>query len=221
MLCWPFFSADPSARFYAAAVPALQALAVTAAGFTKQTAASTPPSSSLPITTDTQTQTQAPTETQKPSKKKRVANGLVAAISRSGNPAEVLRGPLIYVFILLLSTLLYWRTSVIGLVAVSQMAAGDGMADIVGRRWGTLKWPFSERKSYVGTAAFAVCGFLVSVGLMAWFNWWGLVPALTQEKVVRVGLISVLCALVELVPLGDDNVSVPVAASVFAMLLLQ
>jgi hypothetical protein len=40
--------------------------------------------------------------------------GLVAAISRSGNPAEVLRGPFIYVLVLLLSTLVYWRENVVG-----------------------------------------------------------------------------------------------------------
>ena len=158
MLCWPFFSADPSARYYAAAVPLLQIIAVVASGLAKQ----------LP---------DDPTLTSTTIKKK--PSGLVAAISRSGNPAEVLRGPLIYVIILLLSTLLFWRGSVVGLVAVSQMAAGDGMADIVGRRWGGKKWPFSSTKSYAGTGAFVVSGFLVSLGLIAWFHFWGLVPALT------------------------------------------
>ncbi len=209
MLCWPFFSADPSARFYAAAVPLLQIVAVVASGLAKQQPNADPSSSSstssLPSTTP-------------PLKKK--PSGLVAAISRSGNPAEVLRGPLIYVVILLLSTVLFWRTNVVGLVAVSQMAAGDGMADIVGRRFGQLKWPFSNVKSYAGTGAFALFGFLVSVGLIGWFNWWGLVPALTVEVVGRVGLISVLCALVELVPLGDDNITVPVVASGLAYALL-
>lgn len=200
MLCWPFFSADPTARFYAAAVPFLQAIAVVASGLAKQQP-------------EDQTLASPPTIKKKPS-------GLVAAISRSGNPAEVLRGPLLYVIILLLSTLCFWRESVVGLVAVSQMAAGDGMADIVGRRWGGKKWPFSSTKSYAGTGAFVVSGFLVSVGLIAWFHFWGLVPALTLGVVGRVGVISVLCAIVELVPWGDDNVNVPVVASALATALL-
>lgn len=36
-------------------------------------------------------------------------------------------------------------------MAISQMAAGDGMADIIGRKFGSAKWPFSKDKSYAGT----------------------------------------------------------------------
>ena len=46
------------------------------------------------------------------------------------------------------------------------MAAGDGLADIVGRRWGTVKWPFSASKSYAGTAAFVVGAFVVSTAVL-------------------------------------------------------
>lgn len=109
LLCWPFFSPDPSARLFAAAVPLLQIVAVSLAGLSKSSSSSNtssnPSTSGLPSTT--------------PSPK---PDGLVAAISRSGNPAEVLRGPLIYVFILLFATLLFWRTSPVGLVAVAQVS---------------------------------------------------------------------------------------------------
>lgn len=137
MLCWPFFSADPTARYFAAAVPLLQIFAVVISGLAKPKAA---PSIEEGAGRSSGTST---TTTTKP-------GGLVAAISRSGNPSEVLRGPLLYVIILLLSTLLYWRDNLVGIVAVSQMAAGDGMADIVGRRLGKVKWPFSQTKSYAG-----------------------------------------------------------------------
>ena len=46
------------------------------------------------------------------------------------------------------------------------MAAGDGLADIVGRRWGTVKWPFSASKSYAGTAAFVAGAFVVSAAVL-------------------------------------------------------
>eukprot|EP00952_Eustigmatos_sp_NYUAD-ZCMA_P004688 20610-Eustigmatos_ZCMA.PRE.1 len=39
--------------------------------------------------------------------------GLVAAISRSGNPIEVLRGPFIYVLVLLVATVACWRDSLV------------------------------------------------------------------------------------------------------------
>lgn len=45
-------------------------------------------------------------------------------------------------------------------------------------------------------------GFLVSVGLIAWFHLFGLVPALTADVIGRVAVISIACALVELVRRG-------------------
>jgi dolichol kinase len=42
----------------------------------------------------------------------------------------------------------------VGIIAISQMAAGDGMADIVGRKFGIQKWPFSKDKSYIGESSF-------------------------------------------------------------------
>jgi dolichol kinase len=52
---------------------------------------------------------------------------------RSGAKSEALGGPLIYTIVLLLGTFLFFRGSPIGVVAIIQMAAGDGIADIIGR----------------------------------------------------------------------------------------
>jgi dolichol kinase len=54
--------------------------------------------------------------------------------SRSGSKTEALGGPLIYTTVLFLCTLLFFRDSPIGVVAMTQMAAGDGIADIIGRQ---------------------------------------------------------------------------------------
>ena len=40
------------------------------------------------------------------------------------------------------------------ITAVCVMAAGDGMADIVGRKFGSVKWPWDKEKSLIGSAAF-------------------------------------------------------------------
>lgn len=82
--------------------------------------------------------------------------------------------------------------------------------------------PTLPPKKTPGTAAFALFGFLVSLGLLAWFHAFALLPAaLTLDVVLRVGAVSVACALIELVPLGDDNVTVPAAAALLSMLLLR
>ena len=60
--------------------------------------------------------------------------GLVAAVARSGRASEVLGGPLYYCVVILAAVLFGWTKSSVALVAVCQMAAGDGFADIIGRR---------------------------------------------------------------------------------------
>lgn len=53
---------------------------------------------------------------------------LAKAISRSGDAKEALGGPFLYVIILAAALLLFWRESLAGIVAVSTMAAGDGVS---------------------------------------------------------------------------------------------
>eukprot|EP00559_Dactyliosolen_fragilissimus_P001653 CAMPEP_0184858690 /NCGR_PEP_ID=MMETSP0580-20130426/3777_1 /TAXON_ID=1118495 /ORGANISM="Dactyliosolen fragilissimus" /LENGTH=130 /DNA_ID=CAMNT_0027354983 /DNA_START=529 /DNA_END=918 /DNA_ORIENTATION=- len=66
---------------------------------------------------------------------------LAGAISRSGDSEEALGGPLIYTLVLLGSILVFWRDNLAGVMALSAMAIGDGLADIVGRRFGkSNKW---------------------------------------------------------------------------------
>uniref|UniRef100_A0A7S3NIY1 phytol kinase n=1 Tax=Aureoumbra lagunensis TaxID=44058 RepID=A0A7S3NIY1_9STRA len=136
---------------------------------------------------------------------------LVTAVSRSGDPKEVLKGPLIYCIVLVFATLL-WRNSTAAVVAISQMAVGDGVADIVGRRFGqSAKWPNSE-KSYAGSLAFVFGASIATFVLLRWFEFMACLAPLPFDTVTlfaRIFLISIVCALVELIPGLDDNISVP------------
>ncbi|KAJ1439345.1 hypothetical protein B484DRAFT_391834 [Ochromonadaceae sp. CCMP2298] len=148
------------------------------------------------------------------------ASELVAAVSRTGNKTEALGGPLIYSLVLLLATSAFFRDSAVGIVAVSQMAAGDGIADIFGRRYGKTKWPFAPTKSLVGSTAFVVGGFVVSTALLALMNHTGVLAIdVVQKAPVLLG-ISLLSAAVELLPIIDDNISVPLVAALATWLLL-
>ena len=74
--------------------------------------------------------------------------------------AELLRGPLYYVLVLLAATTWYWRDSPVGFVACSLMCGGDGLADVVGRRWGASgRLPWNPDKSWAGSAAMLLGGF--------------------------------------------------------------
>ena len=100
------------------------------------------------------------------------------------------------------------------------MAVGDGLADIVGRKFGRAKWFCNADKSYVGSLAFAVGATAASLGLLSWL---GLVGAISSDLVLAVAAISTVCALVEVAPFlawADDNLSVPFVGALLAYLFL-
>jgi len=191
MITWPLFSGLSGARIFAAFVPILQCCRLWLAG----------------------TNRGGSDESE-----------LAGAISRSGDAAEALKGPFIYVVILFTSIMLFFCDNLTGVVALSTMAAGDGLADIFGRRFGkNNKWPFSESKSIAGSAAFVIAATLCSFGLSAWLIHTGTIAtsmAVGWDMAQRIFFISFVSAAVELLPIGDDNWSVPIAAAVLSSILL-
>ncbi|XP_010556037.1 PREDICTED: farnesol kinase, chloroplastic-like [Tarenaya hassleriana] len=84
-------------------------------------------------------------------------------MSRHGDRRELLKGPLYYASSITLACVFYWRTSPIAIAVICNLCAGDGMADIVGRRLGTEKLPYNRSKSIAGSIAMATSGFTASV----------------------------------------------------------
>lgn len=206
ILFWPLFSDVWGARFFAAFVPALQALRLWFAG-----TGGGGGSSSDGMNQDGKYQDDDSME-------------LANAISRSGERQEALGGPFIYVVILFSAIILCFRDNLSGVVALSTMAAGDGMADIVGRRFGrNNKWFFNENKSVAGSLGFVVAASICSTGLAAWLMYTNAVTVgLSMSALVsRIVLISILSTLVELLPGTDDNWSVPIAAGALSSLLIE
>jgi len=153
---------------------------------------------------------------------------LGAAVSRSGEVKEAIEGPFVYVVILAISILLFWReSSMVSIIPLCAMAGGDGPADLIGRKFGkTNKWFFSPEKSVAGTMAFFTGATLFSLGIAAWWNFVGLsasgLPPVTGSVAAQVAAITGVCALVELLPNLDDNYSVPLTAAVLsAVVFLQ
>ena len=148
---------------------------------------------------------------------------MIKAVSRSGDKSEALGGPMVYTLVLLASTLFGWR-QLVSAIAVCQMAIGDGMADIIGRRFGKTRWPsFLEKtgkKSVEGSLAFVAFAFASSMAFVALFAVTGLTALTPLAAAPSVALISVLAALVELLAVGDDNFNVPLAAAILASALL-
>lgn len=145
---------------------------------------------------------------------------LVKAISRGGSQSELLRGPLYYAITITVATLFFWRNSPVGACAVATLCAGDGFADIVGRKWGKRKLPYNSSKSILGAVTFFVMASLACMGYVAYFSAFGFFIATPRMYLASVG-VALVSAIVESLPLPlDDNFTVPFSAIGIGMLLL-
>ncbi|XP_047974359.1 probable phytol kinase 1, chloroplastic [Salvia hispanica] len=143
--------------------------------------------------------------------------GLIKSVSREGKPEELLGGPLYYVLVLILCAVVFWRDSPVGMISLCMMCAGDGIADIMGRRFGSTKLPYNPLKSWAGSISMFLFGFLVSICMLYYFSALGYVELDWMTTVGRVGLVSLVATFVESLPTNeivDDNISVPLASMV-------
>ncbi|KAH7537022.1 hypothetical protein FEM48_Zijuj03G0048200 [Ziziphus jujuba var. spinosa] len=148
-------------------------------------------------------------------------DGLIKSVTREGNPKELLRGPLYYVLILIICALAFWRESPVGVISLAMMCGGDGIADIMGRKFGSKKIPYNPSKSWAGSISMFVFGFLVSIGMLYYYSALGFMVLDWPLTVQRVALVSMVATFVESLPITkviDDNISVPLASMVTAFL---
>lgn len=90
------------------------------------------------------------------------------------------------------------------------LAAGDGMATLVGTTVQSARLPWNQEKSVAGLVAFVSAGALAAVGLLAWTD----AGSLSVSIVLAGVLAAVVAGFVETIPItADDNVTVPLAAS--------
>jgi len=137
----------------------------------------------------------------------------VEAMSRSGDRGEILRGPLYYGIIFVLVTVLYWLETPTGMVALMLVCGGDGMADIIGRRYGERKLPWNKKKSWMGSLWFFIGGWLLTILILAVFIQAGVFPGPINAYFMRVTLIALVVTFVESVSPPDlDNLTIAVAS---------
>ena len=144
----------------------------------------------------------------------------VKALSRSGDRSEILKGPLFYGIIFVVMTIIYWKDSPIGIVALMLMCGGDGLADILGRRYGTARLPWSQGKSWIGSLDMFFGGWVLALGVIAAFVAAGVFPGPLSIYLLPITLIAVAGTLMESLPLKDiDNITVTLTAVALGHLL--
>ncbi|HEY9077105.1 MAG TPA: phosphatidate cytidylyltransferase [Anaerolineaceae bacterium] len=144
----------------------------------------------------------------------------IDSMSRTGNPAEILRGPLYYGIMFVLLTVIFWKDSPVGIIALMLLCGGDGLADIIGRRVKSHKLPWSERKTILGSVSVFIGGWIMAVGVLLVYIASGVFPFSIAILSWKVALIALAGALVESLPFRDiDNITVPIVAVILGYLL--
>ncbi len=144
----------------------------------------------------------------------------VKAMSRTGDRREILRGPLYYGIIFVVMTLVFWKDSPIGMLAVMLMCGGDGLADIMGRGIRSPKLPWNKGKSVAGSLGMLLGGWVLTVFILFIFVLKGVFPGTFTGYLLPITYIAVLSTLVESLPLQDvDNITVTLAAVALGYLL--
>lgn len=137
----------------------------------------------------------------------------VKSMSRSGDRREILRGPLFYGIAFVVLTLAYWKTSAVGIAALMLMCGGDGVADLVGRRFPKPNLPWSPKKTLAGSLSVFLGGWILSFFVLAIYVAAAALPGPVSGYLAPLTLIALGGALVESLPYPDvDNITVTLAA---------
>jgi phytol kinase len=147
----------------------------------------------------------------------------VAAMTRTGDRREILRGPLLYGVMFVACTLVFWRTSPVGIVALMLLCGGDGLADIVGRRLGRRKLSRGSSKSWAGSAAMFLGGLAFALAFVVLFSRQGQFdpPLDLARALAAIAVIALATTVVEALNAGPyDNLTITVTALVLGLILL-
>lgn len=137
----------------------------------------------------------------------------VQSMSRTDDPKEILRGPLYYGIMFVVLTLIYWKDSPIGIIALMMMCGGDGVADIIGRQVKSPKLSWSREKSIAGMLGVFVGGWLMSFGIIFIYVAAGVFPAPITSCLLPITAIALAGSLIESLHYKDiDNVTMTLAS---------
>lgn len=151
---------------------------------------------------------------------------LVHSTSRTGNPRELLGGTLHYSLIMVLCTLFIFDTgrgnfNPSSLVIIGILAGGDGLADIMGRKWGQKKFGWGgAQKSFVGSLGMLMGSFGTSLLLILIFSLKGQIDL--QSTLLPLLIMSLVATFVEaLSPKDIDNITITIALILCLVLLSE
>jgi len=139
----------------------------------------------------------------------------VKAMSRTGDPKEILRGPLFYGIVFVVLTILFWKDSPTGIVALMMLCGGDGIADMVGRRIKSPKLTWSKEKSTAGSIGVFVGGWILSALVLAVYVTAGVFTSSFSSYLIPLTVIAFGSTAIESLPFKDvDNITTTLISAV-------
>jgi phytol kinase len=139
----------------------------------------------------------------------------VKAMSRTGDPKEILRGPLFYGIMFVLLTIVFWRDSPTGIVALMMLCGGDGIADLIGRAIKSPKLSWSENKSIAGSLGVFAGGWIMSTVLLFIYISAGVFASPLTSYLIPLTWIALGTTVIESLPFKDvDNITATVVSAV-------
>jgi dolichol kinase len=152
---------------------------------------------------------------------------MIASMCREGDPKELLEGPLHYAIIMVIISILWFYSpgTPAALIIMGTLAGGDGLADILGRKYGgDRKFGIGgSEKTLIGSIGMFIGSFLTCIILLAIFSLEN--PAFSLAILIMpVLVICIIATIVEaLSPKGRDNwlifISVVVVIAIFWLLI--
>jgi len=143
----------------------------------------------------------------------------VQAMSRTGDPREILRGPVYYGLVFIILTIVFWMDTPVGIIALALLCGGDGLAEILGRKWGYTKLFWNQGKSWLGSAGFFLGGLILSLGILAVYQAVDVFPGFIGMHLLSIIIITFAATLVESVSPHDwDNLTVPAISMLLGLL---
>ncbi len=144
----------------------------------------------------------------------------VAAMSRTGRRQEILKGPFFYGVVFVIITLIFWTDSPVGIVALMLLCGGDGLADVIGKRVKSSSIPWSPKKTWAGTIAMFLGGWLFTILVLWFYIVTGVFQLSIGGLIVPVTIIALVGTIIESLPVSDfDNITVPAVAILLGLIL--
>lgn len=135
----------------------------------------------------------------------------VRTMTRTGDRKELLRGPLYFTIVMCLMGTYFLNTEY-ALITMGILGWGDGLAPVIGTRFGKIKYKVLAEKTLEGSITFLVFGILGAVlfcGLMC--------GEFSLNKIVIIAAASTLIEAVS--PKDLDNLLIPVTTYLIYMIV--